>query len=362
MSVPIYKNWRSLIKPKFVEVEKETRTDLYAKFIVKPLERGFGLTLGNSLRRILLSSLQGAAITALRIDGVHHEFATVPGVQEDVIHIILNLKKVRLRLLENESATITLNIKGPGVVKAGDFDGKGLVEILNPDHLVATLSEDAHLKMEVEVAQGKGFVLADEHKQNQEFPIGTIFIDSHFAPVTKCNYTVTNARVGQVTDYDRLNLEVWTNGSISPEDSVAFAAKILKDQVQVFINFDEFEEPEVIETTENKIDPLSSNLDKRVDELELSVRSANCLQNANIRYIGELVQKTEGEMLRTKNFGRKSLNEIQEILSEMGLSLGLKIDNWEPPVDDHSSVTRNDDQDGDEDDQIDFDDDDQDDE
>lgn len=338
MSIPIYKNWRSLIKPKFVEVEKESRTDTYAKFVVKPLERGFGLTLGNALRRILLNSLQGAAITAIRIDGVQHEFATIAGVQEDVINIILNLKKVRLKLLENETATIDFDIKGPGKVKAGDFNDKGLVEILNPDHVIATLSEEAHLKMEVDVRQGKGFVLADEHKQSQSLPVGTIFIDSHFAPIVKCNYTVTNARVGQVTDYDRLNLEVWTNGSIVPEDAIAFAAKILKDQVQVFINFDEFEEPEEVETIEEKTDPISDCLDKRVDELELSVRSANCLQNANIRYIGELVQKTEGEMLRTKNFGRKSLNEIQEILTEMGLGLGLKIDNWLPPSSDDSAV------------------------
>lgn len=333
MSIPIYKNWRSLIKPKRIEVERETRTDTYAKIIVKPLERGFGLTLGNALRRILLSSLQGAAITAVKIDGVMHEFSTIPGVQEDVANIILTLKKARLKLLENEFATMRLTATGPGHVKMGDFETGGHVEILNPDLVIATLGDDAKISMEVEIEMGKGFVLAEENK-DADAPVGTIFLDSHFAPVIKCNYTVTNARVGQVTDYDRLNFEVWTNGSITPEDAVAFSAKILKDQVQVFINFDEYEEPEIIELEgENKL-RFNENLNRRVDELELSVRSANCLQNANIRYIGELVQRTESEMLRTKNFGRKSLNEIKEILTDMGLGLGMKIEGWNPPAED----------------------------
>lgn len=339
MSVPIYKNWRSLIKPKFVEVEKDTRSDNYAKFVAKPLERGFGLTVGNALRRVLLSSLQGAAITAVKIDGVEHEFSTIPGVHEDVINVILNLKKVRLKLLENEQATIHLNMKGPAVVKAGDFDTHGEVQVLNPDFVIATLSEEGTIKMEVDVKMGKGFVLAEEHKKNIEAPLGTIFLDSHYAPVEKCNYTVTNARVGQMTDYDRLNLEIWTNGSISPEDALAYAAKILKDQIQVFINFDEYEEPEVIETSVQDI-PFNENLNRRVDELELSVRSANCLQNANIRYIGELVQKSESEMLRTKNFGRKSLNEIQELLGEMGLSLGMKLEGWFQPTDETPAMPK----------------------
>lgn len=329
MSIPIYKNWRSLIRPKFIEVEKTARTDSYAKFVAKPLERGFGITLGNALRRILLGSLQGAAITSVKIDGVPHEFSTVPGVKEDVVNIILNLKKIRLKLLDSEQATMTLSASGAGVVKAGDFETGGHVEILNPDFEVATLSEDANFRMEVTVRMGKGYVLAEENKI-KDAPIGTIFIDSHFAPVVKANYTITNARVGQVTDYDRLNLEVWTNGSVSPEDAVAYAAKILKDQIQVFINFDEYEEPEVEERRQID-DSFNDNLNRRVDELELSVRSANCLQNANIRYIGELVQKTEMEMLRTKNFGRKSLNEIREILTEMGLGLGLKVDGWTLP-------------------------------
>ena len=330
MSVPIYKNWRSLIRPKFVEVDKESRSDSYAKFIARPLERGFGLTLGNALRRVLLSSLQGAAITAVKFEGVLHEFSTIPGVKEDVVNIILNLKKLRLKLLENEYTKMRLCVTGAGVVTASAFETGGLVEIINPDLEIATLSEDAKIEMEVDVEMGKGYVLAEENKK-ESAPIGTIFIDSHFAPVTKVNYTVTNARVGQVTDYDRLNFEVWTNGAITPEDAVAFAAKILKDQIQVFINFDEFEEPEE-EVVVHVESGLNDNLNRRVDELELSVRSANCLQNANIRFIGELVQKSEMEMLRTKNFGRKSLNEIKEILSEMGLGLGMKIgEAWRPP-------------------------------
>ncbi|MBF0103723.1 MAG: DNA-directed RNA polymerase subunit alpha [Deltaproteobacteria bacterium] len=329
MPIQTYKNWRSLIRPKFIEVDKDTKTQNYAKFIARPLESGFGITLGNALRRILLSSLQGAAITAIRIDGVHHEFATIPGVREDVVNIILNLKQVRLKLLENEQATMKLAMNGPGVVKAGDFDTGGHVEILNPDLEVFTMSEDAKVQMEVDVEMGKGYALAEENKR-ADAPIGTIFIDSHFAPIAKINYAVTNARVGQVTDYDRLNLEVTTNGSISPEDAVAFAAKILKDQVQVFINFDELEEP-IEDIKHEESSSFNDNLNRRVDELELSVRSANCLQNANIRYIGELVQKTEMEMLRTKNFGRKSLNEIREILTEMGLNLGMKIEGWQYP-------------------------------
>lgn len=325
-----YKNWRSLIKPKFIEIDKDTRTARYSKFIIKPLERGFGITLGNALRRVLLSSLQGAAITSVKIDGVVHEFSSIPGVKEDVINIILNLKQVRLKLFEAE-ATVRLSVKGPCVVRAGDFDTGGQLEVLNPDLEIATLSDDAVLNMEAQVEMGKGFVLAEENKK-EDAPIGTIFIDSHFAPIEKCNYTVTNARVGQVTDYDRLNLEVWTNGAISPEDAVAFSAKIIKDQIQVCINFDEAEEPEEIIQPEEDTS-FDDNLNRRVDELELSVRSANCLQNANIRYIGELVQRSEMEMLRTKNFGRKSLNEIREILTDMHLTLGMKLDNWGPPTD-----------------------------
>lgn len=329
MSTPIYKNWRSLIRPKFIEIEKETRTNSYAKFVAKPLERGFGITLGNTLRRILLSSLQGAAITAVRIDGIHHEFSTIPGVKEDVVNLILNLKKIKLKLLDSEHSTMSLNITQPGLVRAGDFNTGGHVEVLNPDQEIAIVSDEGKLNMEVEVNMGKGYLLSEDNKKSNA-SIDTIFIDSHFAPVTRVNYTVTNARVGQVTDYDRLNLEVWTNGSITPEDAVAFAAKILKDQIQVFINFDEVEDP-VEEILANEEGRFNENLNRRVDELELSVRSANCLQNANIRFIGELVQKSEMEMLRTKNFGRKSLNEIKEILTDMGLGLGIKIEGWKMP-------------------------------
>lgn len=334
MSVAIYKNWRGLIRPKFIEVDKETRTNEYAKFVAKPLERGFGLTLGNALRRILLSSLQGAAITSVKIDDVLHEFSTLPGLKEDVSNIILNLKNVRLKLLDSEVATMSVSKKGAATITAGDFETGGHVEILNPDLALVHLSEEGKINMEVEVLMGKGYVLAEENK-TEDAALGTIFIDSHFAPVTRVNYTVTNSRVGQVTDYDRLNFEVWTNGSVTPEDAVAYAAKILKDQIQVFINFDERMEPSEAEERQ-MASPSNDNLNRRVDELELSVRSANCLQNANIRYIGELVQRSEMEMLRTKNFGRKSLNEIKEILTEMGLGLGMKVESWLPPKEDQA--------------------------
>lgn len=343
MSIPLYKNWRSLIKPRRVEVEKENRSDTYAKIVIKPLERGFGLTLGNALRRVLLSSLQGAAPTAVRIDGVMHEFSTLVGVQEDVTNILLNLKNGRFKLLENEHAVIRLSKTGPGDVCLGDFETGGHVEILNPELVIAHLGDEGKLGMEVEIEMRKGYVLSDENK-DEDAPLGTIFMDANFSPILRCNYTVTDARVGQVTDYDRLNLEVWTNGSIFPEDAVAFAAKILKDQVQVFIAFDETEEPEFIEIKEMPSKQFNENLNRRVDELELSVRSANCLQNANIRFIGELVQRSESEMLRTKNFGRKSLNEIKEILGEMGLGLGLKIEGWiRPLVEDTSNISEDDD-------------------
>lgn len=329
MAIAVYKNWRSLIKPKRIEIEQDSRSANYAKITIKPLERGFGLTLGNALRRILLSSLQGAAITSVRIDGVRHEFSTVPGVHEDVSNILLNLKKAQLKLLENEHAVMRLSKKGPGVVTLGDFETGGKVEILNPNFVICQFSDEGKIDIEVEVEMGKGFVLAEENN-DPDAPVGTMFIDSHFAPVIRCNYTVTNARVGQVTDYDCLKIEIWTNGSISPEDALGLSSKILKDQVQVFINFDEYVEPEEIEIPREDA-KFNDNLNRRVDELELSVRSANCLQNANIRYIGELVQRSESEMLRTKNFGRKSLNEIKEILTEMHLGLGMNIEGWMPP-------------------------------
>ncbi len=329
MTIAVYKNWRSLIKPKRIEIEQDSRSSNYAKITIKPLERGFGLTLGNALRRILLGSLQGAAITSVRIDGVRHEFSTVPGVHEDVANILLNLKKAQLKLLENEHAVMRLVKKGPGAMTMGDFETGGKVEILNPNFVIGHFSDDGKIDLEVEVEMGKGFVLAEENN-DPDAPVGTMFIDSHFAPVLRCNYTVTNARVGQVTDYDCLKLEIWTNGSISPEDALGLSSKILKDQVQVFINFDEYIEPEEIEIPREDA-KFNDNLNRRVDELELSVRSANCLQNANIRFIGELVQRSESEMLRTKNFGRKSLNEIKEILTEMHLGLGMNIEGWMPP-------------------------------
>ncbi|MDO8520080.1 MAG: DNA-directed RNA polymerase subunit alpha [Deltaproteobacteria bacterium] len=326
----IYKNWRNLIRPKFLEIEKEGHTETYGKFIARPLERGFGLTLGNSLRRILLSSLQGASIVSVKIDGVLHEFSTVPGVKEDVTNIILNLKELKLKLLHGETATMSLKANEAGVVYAKDIDTGGQVEILNGDHAIATLGEEGKLNMEMTVKLGKGFKLADENKV-LESPVGTLFVDSKFSPVDRVNYTVTNARVGQATDYDRLTLEVWTNGAILPEDAVAIAAKILKVQLQIFINFEEGLEPQLEEKPAEEA-KVNEHLNRRVDELELSVRSANCLQNANIKFIGELVQKTEMEMLKTKNFGRKSLNEIKEILAEMGLGLGIKIEGWLPPA------------------------------
>ncbi len=325
----MYRNWRNLIKPKFLEYEKETGSSTYGRFIARPLERGFGQTLGNALRRILLSSLQGAAITNVKIEGVLHEFGTVPGIVEDVSDIILNLKQVRIKLHTNDQATIRINVKGEKTITAGDFVTSEDVTILNPDQHIATINEEGALQMEMIVKLSKGYVPSERNKSEKD-SIGMIAIDSIHSPVQKVNYTVTNARVGQMTDYDRLSLEVTTDGSVVPGDALAFAAKIFKEQLQIFINFEEVPEP-VLEESSPERPAFNENLNRRVDELELSVRSANCLQNANIRYIGELCIKTEAEMLKTKNFGRKSLNEIKEILSEMGLGLGMKIDNWAPP-------------------------------
>jgi DNA-directed RNA polymerase subunit alpha len=324
------KNWRDLIKPKTLDIEKETLGQTYGKFSCEPLERGFGTTLGNSLRRVLLSSLQGAAITAVKIDGALHEFQTLPDVVEDVTDIVLNLKEVLLKMEDTKPKVIRLDKEGEGKVTAGDITVSDGVKILNPEHPIATLARGGKLHMELLVQMGRGYVPADRNK-TATMSVGTIPIDALFAPVKKVNYIVTHARVGQQTDYDKLTLEVWTDGSVTPEDAVAFAAKILKDQLSIFINFEETEEP-IEETVSEEAAKMNENLDKSVDELELSVRSANCLQNANIRYIGELVQKTEAEMLKTKNFGRKSLKEIKEILAEMGLSLGMKLDGWVPPT------------------------------
>ncbi len=326
----MYRNWRELIKPKRLEVDPEGHSRFYGKFVCEPLERGFGITLGNALRRVLISSLQGAAIVSVKFDGVLHEFSTLPGVVEDITDIILNLKEVRLKLHGDETRTIKLNANREGVVRARDLICDPHVEILNPDLPIATLSGDGHLKAEMTVKLGKGYIPSERNKE-ENTPVGTIFLDTAYSPVKKVTYVVGNARVGQITDYDKLTLEVWTDGSISPEDGVAVAAKILKEQLGPFINFEEqVEEPERIEVVhpEEQINP---NLYKSVEELELSVRSANCLKNANIHHIWELVQKTEPEMLKTKNFGRKSLNEIKAILDEMGLHLGLKMDGFVPP-------------------------------
>jgi DNA-directed RNA polymerase subunit alpha len=324
----MYRNWETLIKAKALEVEEEVLRPTYGRFHVEPLERGFGITIGNSLRRILLSSLQGAAVTAVRINGVLHEFSTIHGVREDVTDIILNIKELLVKLHSDGPETLRLKVNKPGVVKAQDIQPNANVEILNPDHVIATLSGDGELDVEMVVKRGRGYIPAERNREEGQ-PIGTISVDALFSPIRKVNYTVTHSRVGQITDYDRLTLEVWTNGNVPPADAIAYAAKILKEQLSVFINFDEGEvipkAPEVPETAK-----LNENLFKSVDELELSVRSANCLKNADIRYIGDLVQKTEAEMLKTKNFGRKSLNEIKEILSEMGLSLGMKLENWPP--------------------------------
>src|SRR4030043_159492 len=324
------KSWRDLIRPKRLEVEKETLTPFYGKFTAEPFERGFGITIGNSLRRILLSSLQGAAITSGKIDGVLHEFSTVPGTKEDITEIILNLKEVRLKLHTEGPKTIRVKAEGPKVLKAGEILTGDAVEILNPDHYIATLSRDGKLSMELVVKVGRGYVPAERNKEETQ-PIGTIPIDAIFSPIKKVNYAVTNARVGQITDYDKLTLEAWTDGSLNPEEAVAHAAKILKEQLSIFVTFEEEEGEEMeISGEQEEFETLNENLFRSVDELELSVRSANCLKHANIKYIGDLVQKTEAEILATKNFGRKSLNEIKEILTEMELNLGMKLDNWPP--------------------------------
>lgn len=324
----IAKNWRDLIKPRRLEVDQDSLSPTYGKFIAEPLERGFGTTLGNSLRRVLLSSLQGAAITSVKIEGVDHEFTTIPEVAEDVTDIVLNLKEVLLRMHTNETKTLRIEVEGPKEIKAGDIIADQDVEILNPGHHICTVSENGKVRMELTCRRGRGYVPAIANKEPGA-PIGTIPIDSLFSPIRKVNYQVTNARVAQVTDYDKLTLEVWTDGSVAPQDAVAYAAKIIKEQLTVFVNFDETEEPVIAEAPKEEA-KLNENLFRSVDELELSVRSANCLQQANIKTIGDLVQRTEAEMLKTKNFGRKSLKEIKEILAEMGLSLGMKLENWPP--------------------------------
>jgi len=325
----IVANWRKLIKPRALESDSRG-SDSYGKFVVRPLERGFGITLGNAMRRVLLSSLQGAAITTVRIEGVLHEFSSIPGVVEDVTDIILNLKGVRIRTTATEVLHGTIDqTSEPGetrVVTARDivFDGDAVV--LNPDHILATLTESGRFECALTVEMGKGYVPGAVQMMS-ELPIGTMPVDALHSPIKKVRYTVTNARVGQRTDYDKLTLEVWTDGSVRPEDAIAYAAKIIKEQIQIFINFSEQTEPSEAGAAAAE-EEWNENLFKRVDELELSVRSANCLQNAGIEYIWQLVERSEAEMLKTKNFGRKSLNEIKEILAELGLSLGMKLHNF----------------------------------
>lgn len=326
----MYRNWRDLIRPKKLQVETETLTNTYGKFYAEPFERGFGTTLGTGLRRVLISSLQGAAIVSVKAKGVLHEFSAVPGVTEDMTDIILNLKGVRLKVHGNEPRMLRIVQKGEGVVKAKDIIADHNVEILNPEHHIATCSKDANLEMDLVVKVGKGYVPADRNR-DEKAPVGTIPIDAIFSPIHKVNFTVTNARVGQITDYDKLTVEVWTDGSVKPQDAVAYASKILKDQLTIFINFDEDVEPQEEAEPEEERERFNENLYRSVDELELSVRSANCLKNAGIKLIGELVSRSEAEMLKTQNFGRKSLNEIKDILVDMGLTLGMKLDNFPDP-------------------------------
>lgn len=328
---PIYRNWHELIVPERLELDKESHTGCFGKFICQPLERGFATTIGNSLRRILLSSIQGAAITSVKIDGALHELSTLPGVKEDITQMILNLKEVRLKLNTAGPKVVRIDKREKGPVTAGDIISDGSVEVMNPDKEICTITGDGSLKAELQVEWGKGYSPAEKNKKDEQ-TIGVIPIDSIFSPIINVKSLVSQARVGQQTDYDKLTLEITTDGSVKPEDALAYSAKILKEQMQVFINFDEeMAEPDMeVESSEHR-PMLNENLYRSVEDLELSVRSANCLRNAEIHHIGELVQKTEAEMLKTKNFGRKSLNEIKQLLTEMGLSLGMKIDGWEPP-------------------------------
>ena len=323
----IQKNWQELIKPNKVEVSTSKDPQRFGTVVVEPLERGYGLTLGNAMRRVLLSSLQGAAVTSIRIDGVLHEFSSIEGVREDVTDIVLNIKNISLRMHVEGSKKIYLKAEGPCEVKAGMIETSADIEITNPELVICTLGNKAKLNIELTVSNGKGYRPAAQNRA-EDAPIGIIPVDSIFSPVRRVSYKVEDTRVGQITDYDKLILEIETNGTIKPEDVVAYAARILQDQLQVFVNF---QEPEVVEKEEEKDElPFSRHLLRKVEELELSVRSANCLKNDNIIYIGDLVQKTEADMLRTPNFGRKSLNEIKEVLTNMGLHLGMKVEGWPP--------------------------------
>ncbi|SDB73914.1 DNA-directed RNA polymerase subunit alpha [Belnapia rosea] len=323
----IERNWRSLIRPEKLGVEVGADPDRTATIVAEPLERGFGMTLGNAIRRVLLSSLQGAAVTAIRIDGVLHEFSSIQGVREDVTDIVLNVKQLAIRMQGEGPKRLQLTATGPGEVTAGQIQTTGDIEISNPDLVICTLDDGARLSMELTVGTGKGYVPAAMNRP-EDAPIGLIPVDAIYSPVRRVAYRVEPTRVGQVTDYDKLVMNIETDGTVAPEDAVALAARILQDQLQLFINFDEPRERKVEEERDDL--PFNRNLLRKVDELELSVRSANCLKNDNIVYIGDLVQKTEQEMLRTPNFGRKSLNEIKEVLASMGLGLGLTVTGWPP--------------------------------
>ncbi|MCT4642255.1 MAG: DNA-directed RNA polymerase subunit alpha [Bacteriovoracaceae bacterium] len=336
------KNWIDMIRPTGLEVDNDTLKPNYGKFVAKPLERGYGLTLGNSLRRVLLSSLQGAGIVAIKIDGVEHEFGTINNVKEEVSEIILNLKEVKFKLTEKEEVNLVLEKNVEGAVTAKDIAETANLEVLNPEHTICNISSGGSIRIEIKVARGKGYVSALDNKEMFDLPIGWVYLDTLFSPVHRVNYTVTNARVGKRTDYDKLTLEVWTNAGVDPVDAVAFSSKILRDQLAIFLNFEDKDLPVETKAAAGASPAAAGNttndaLLKPVSELELSVRSANCLQNANIKYIYELVSKTEGEMLRTKNFGRKSLNEIKEMLSLMGLGLGMKVDSIMKQVQDNNN-------------------------
>ena len=323
----IQKNWQELIKPSKLNIETGDDQRRVATVVAEPLERGFGVTLGNALRRVLLSSLQGAAVTSLRIDGVLHEFSSIPGVREDVTDLILNIKQLALSMHSNGPKRMTLKAKGPGEVTAAQIQTPADIEIMNPDLIICHLDEGASLSIELEVNSGKGYVPASANRKEDD-PIGLIPIDSIFSPVRRVSYKIENTRVGQQTDFDKLSMTVETNGAVKPDDAVALAARILQEQLRLFVNFEEPQQ-QIAERVEDEL-PFSKNLLRKVDELELSVRSANCLKNDNIIYIGDLVQKSEAEMLRTPNFGRKSLNEIKEVLSGMGLHLGMDVESWPP--------------------------------
>jgi DNA-directed RNA polymerase subunit alpha len=323
----IEKNWQELIKPNKLEVQPSQDPKRFATAVAEPLERGFGQTLGNALRRVLLSSLQGAAVTSVHIDGVLHEFSSIPGVREDVTDLILNVKEIAIRMEGDGPKRMMLRKSGPGVVTAGDVSAPAGITILNPGHVLCTLDEGAEIRIEFTVSNGKGYVPAERNRP-EDAPIGLIPVDSLYSPVKKVSYRVEATREGQILDYDKLTITVETNGAVTPDDALAYAARILQDQLEIFVNFEEPKRAEAADAVPEL--PFNPALLKKVDELELSVRSANCLKNDNIVYIGDLIQKTEAEMLRTPNFGRKSLNEIKEVLAQMGLHLGMEVTNWPP--------------------------------